>query len=86
MTLDENRNELSFEQLRMDWLNQRVELATTKMVLNLAESELQRYIPLHKEKIISDSTFDLVKAARDGRAEEVREKTKVILEMEIHLH
>ena len=85
VALDQDRNALSYEQLRLDWLSQRVELATAKVNLQFAESEYQRSAKLHGEKILSDSLYELAKDLRDVRREEVTEKAKVVSEMESRL-
>src|SRR5690606_15614234 len=50
VALDEERNDLNNEQVRLDWLSYRVELATAKMDLQYAESEFRRQSVLHKER------------------------------------
>ncbi len=83
--LDQNRNEVNYEQVRLAWLGQRVELATAKVNLEFAESEFRRQSTLHREKIVSDSEFELAKNLRDARQEEVAEKSKVVSAMESRL-
>lgn len=85
VALDEERNDLNNEQVRLDWLGFRVELATAKVYLQFAESEFRRQATLHKEKIVSDTEFELAKNLFDARREEVTEKAKVVVEMEKRL-
>lgn len=83
--LDQERNQVNYEQIHLSWLSQRVELATAKVNLEFAESEFRRQATLHQEKIVSDSEFELAKNLRDARQEEVAEKSKVVSEMETRL-
>jgi multidrug resistance efflux pump len=85
VALDRDRNEVNYEQIRLDWLNQRVELATAKVDLEYAEKEFQRQSELHLEKIVSDSEFELAKDVRDSRREEVAEREKIVSEMQKRL-
>lgn len=85
IALDEGRNKLNYEQLRLDWLLQRAELATAKVNLQFAETEFRRQETLRKEKIISESEFELAQNLRDARQEEVAEKTRVVSEMQKRL-
>lgn len=85
VTLDNERNKLNYEQLRLDWLLQRTELATAKVNLQFAEAEFHRQETLRNEKIVSESEFELAKNLRDARQEEVGERSRVVLEMEKRL-
>ncbi|MFN7139394.1 MAG: HlyD family secretion protein [Limisphaerales bacterium] len=82
MALDQARNDFDYEQLRLDWLNKKIELATAQVHLQFAESELQRMSTLWEDKILSQSSFELAKNTRDVRITEVAEKTQLVLLLE----
>lgn len=82
IVLNQDRNKVNYEQVRLDLLSQRVELATAKVNLQFAENELRRATLLHDEKILSDSLYETAQDFRDVRREEVKEKTKLVAEME----
>jgi multidrug resistance efflux pump len=84
-SLDNERNKLNYEQLRLDWLLQRTELAIAKVNLQFAEAEFHRQETLRNEKIVSESEFELAQNLRDARQEEVGERARVVLEMEKRL-
>jgi multidrug resistance efflux pump len=85
VALDEERNEVNYEQFHMDLLSQRVELATAKINLQFAENEFRRIKTLREENLVSQSEFELAENLRDARREEVGEKSKLISEMESRL-
>jgi multidrug resistance efflux pump len=76
--LDSQRNAISYDQLHLNWMRQRVELATCRVNLQFACSDLQRQEMLFKNKLISDSEFDAAKAKRDSLQAEVTEQEQLI--------
>lgn len=81
--LDNNqRNAINYEQLRLDLMRQKVELASDRVDLQLAEAELARIEKLHEEKLVSDSEYDVAKSQRDGRVGQVTEQNRLITEIE----
>jgi len=86
VTLDDDRNKLNYEQLRLAWLGQRVELATARVNLQFAESELVRQATLHAEKIVPESEYELARNLRDARREEVVERSKLVTETDARLN
>jgi multidrug resistance efflux pump len=82
MAVDEERNELNYEQLRLDSLARRAELAIARANLQQAELELQRVTQLHKEKVASDFEFDVATRDRARLVSEVSEKEKLLTHVE----
>ncbi len=82
MTQDQKRNQQNHEQMRFDWLDQRVELAVSRANLQFAESELARVEQLHRDQINSDAEYELALDRRDALQVEVEERTRVTDEME----
>ncbi len=80
--LDKQRNAFDFQRLRLDLMRQRVDLATARVNLQLAEKEEKRTAALFREHLVSDSEYDQVKKTRDALAAEVRERDKLVIEME----
>lgn len=82
MALDEQRNELNYEQFRLDYLARRAELAVARASLKQAESEMQRVTQLHKDKIASDLEMDVAARDQEKLRSEVAEKTKLVTQVE----
>jgi len=95
MVQDQQRNDLNYQQARMDLLSQRIELATAKIRLQQAESEFERVTILFKEKIAPagggsgrDSAvgsivgYEVALRDRDALRIEVEQKAKLIADME----
>jgi multidrug resistance efflux pump len=80
--MGQQRYALNYDHLRLDWMDQRVQLATAKVKLELAEIELRRDEELLKEKIISQQVLDAARTARDTLQTEVTERTALVTELE----
>lgn len=78
----ERRFAVDYAQLRLDWMRQRADLATAKVSLQLAEVELRRNEQLLKDKLVSESIFDLAKATRDALQKQVDELDRLVTEGE----
>jgi multidrug resistance efflux pump len=76
--LSQQRNAIDYNQLRLDWMRQRTQLATARVNLQLAEGEYRRMDELFKEQIVSARVFDQAKAGRDRLRQEVDELTAVV--------
>lgn len=72
---------INYDQLRLGWLKQQVELASSRVNLQWAASEFQRYEKLFKDKLISDSEFDTALAKRNALQAEVDEQTRLVAEL-----
>src|ERR1700744_2394036 len=75
--LTEERNETAYEQLRVNWLVQKVDLATTRVNLELANDELQREESLYKQKLVSEAVYDDALKAQQALAAEVMERSNL---------
>jgi multidrug resistance efflux pump len=72
------RSAINFDQMEMDLLKEKVNLATEKVNLQLAENEFHRVSKLFEEKIVADSQYDAAKLARDARAAQVAELNRLV--------
>ena len=90
MMQDQQRNDLSYQQTRMDLLVQRIELATAKIRLQQAESEFERVTILFRDKIAPEGVgprdgvlgYEVALRDRDALKIEVEQKTRLISDME----
>src|SRR5437773_1166953 len=83
--LGQQRLELNYDRARLDWMQQRVDLATTKVKLQLAENELRRTEELFKEHIVSEKVMQQVGSNKDKLQTEVEERTKLVEEHQKNL-
>lgn len=81
--LTQQRNQTDYEQLRMDLLLQRVDLATTRVNYELAQSELVRTQELHNMKLVSDDLYDIAAKTAEALAVEVSERSNLVVEAEL---
>lgn len=75
-------NAMNFERIRVDVLKTKSELAIARVKLELAEKDVARNAPLHKEKLVSEDIYELSLNIRDVYQVEVAEKAKAIAEIE----
>ncbi len=73
---------INYDQLRLGWLRQQVELASSKVHLQFASSELLRCEKLFRDKLISDSEYDAAKARKNALQAEVNEQTRLVAELQ----
>lgn len=76
------RMALDFEQLQLDWLSKRVELAAFRSQLHQAEITLTRTAALHRNKLVTDDEYDLAKNARDALAAQVTAQADLVSRIE----
>jgi multidrug resistance efflux pump len=81
----QQRNAVDYIQARLDWMRQRVTLASTRVNLQYASAELRRTEDLFKEKIVSQSELDLARTTQEGLQREVEELTRLVVEGEQNL-
>jgi HlyD family secretion protein len=81
MTQDQQRNQQNYQQMRFDWLDQRVDLAVARANLQFAESELGRVERLRDEQINSEAEYELARDRRDALKVEVAERDRLVTEM-----
>jgi multidrug resistance efflux pump len=74
----QQRNETDYEQLRVNWMRQRVDLASTRVNLELARNELGRDEQLYKQKLISDETYDISLKTEQALDAEVLERSNLV--------
>jgi len=78
----QQRNAVNFAQLRLNWMRQRAELATSRVNLQLAEAEYHRAQELFKNKIASESDLDTAKAGYEVLQKQIEELGKLVVEGE----
>ncbi|HEV2392944.1 MAG TPA: HlyD family efflux transporter periplasmic adaptor subunit [Verrucomicrobiae bacterium] len=80
--ITQQRNAMDYDQLRLDWMRQRAQLATARVNLQLAQTEFHRMSELFKDQIVSQRVYDQAKAAQDRSQSEVDELAKLVAEGE----
>jgi len=80
--LAEAKNQIDYQQLRMDWLLQRAELATARVNYELAKSDLVRTQELHEARLVPDSVYDIAVTAERALATEVMERSNLVTDAE----
>jgi multidrug resistance efflux pump len=83
--LGQQRLAVNFNHLRLDWMDQRVQLATARVRLQLAETELRRAQDLFGDKVVSQQVLDTARSAQESLEAEVRERAALVTEQEQHL-
>lgn len=78
----QQHNAMNYDQLRLDWMKQRTQLAAARVNLELAGTEFHRTEELFKDKIVSERVFDQAKAGRDRLQDEVENLNKLVEEGE----
>jgi multidrug resistance efflux pump len=74
----QQRIQTSFDQLRENWMRQRVDLATARVNLELARDQLQRDDELLKQKLISESDYEIASKAAQALDAEVFERSNLV--------
>jgi multidrug resistance efflux pump len=77
-----DQNALNFEQVRVDWLRLKQELAMAKVNLERSEGILRRNETLLKERLVSQDAYELSLRDRDFYGAEVHELSSSIKEIE----
>jgi len=83
--LDEQRASMDYDRLRLDWMEQRVQLATVRTKLQLAESELRRTEELHRDKVVSEKLYEEARISKERLEAEVQERSRLVEEQEKNL-
>lgn len=73
---------LTIEQLRLDWMNKRVQLVALQGQLQQAEATLARSTALHRTKLITDEEFEQARTARDSLVAQIKAQTELIQQLE----
>jgi multidrug resistance efflux pump len=80
--LSEQQNATSYERLRLEWLLQKVSLATARVDLARAESEFKRDEELWKAKLISADIYEIALRNRERLQIGIEERTKLITDLD----
>jgi multidrug resistance efflux pump len=83
--LGQQRYALNYDHLRLDWMDQRVQLASARVKLELADTELRRAQELFGDKVIAQQILDRNQTAKDSLDVEVKERTALVGELENRL-
>jgi len=78
----QQHNAMDYDQLRLDWMKERTQLAAARVNYELAGTEFRRTEELFKDKIVAERVYDQAKAARDRLKNEVEELTRIVDEGE----
>jgi multidrug resistance efflux pump len=85
LTQDQQRILQDYEQLRLNSFGERVALATAKVDLEFARSELARISKLHADRLVSEGEFDRAQAIATSRQAEVEERARLVEEIDAGL-
>lgn len=80
--LSHERNILDLEELRLDGMTKRVDLASKRVRLQRAESEYHRVSQLFAEGLVSADAYEAAAAERDTLRTEVEELAKLVEDVE----
>jgi multidrug resistance efflux pump len=80
--LTQQRNATDYERLRLEWLLQKVSVATARVNLARAENELKRNEDLFKSKLISEELYDLSLKNKEALQTEVDERSRLIADLD----
>ncbi|HMJ88233.1 MAG TPA: hypothetical protein VK530_00370 [Candidatus Acidoferrum sp.] len=75
-------NAMNFEQIKVDLLNTKAELAIARVNHKRLENQVRRQEPLFKEKLVSEDLYDLAVQTRDMFAAEVMERSNAVAQIE----
>ena len=75
---DSHRNELNYEQLQLNWLARRAELAIARANLQAADTEFQFSEGLFQAQLLSREARDVARSAQERARVEVGEKEKLV--------
>lgn len=73
---------LTIEQLRLDWMNKRVQLVALQGQLQQAEATLARSTALHRTKLITDEEFEQARTTRDALVAQIKAQQELIHRLE----
>jgi multidrug resistance efflux pump len=79
------RSAVNYDQLRLDWMKERAQLASSRVSLEQAESEFARMEELFKDKIVAERVYDRAKGNRDRLKTEVQQLERLVAEGEANL-
>ena len=76
------RTALNYNQLRLDWLNERTSVAALNIELQNSEKEFKRIESLFKENLVSETVYNKAKTDRDSYAVQVQQKSELVASIE----
>ena len=76
------RTALNYNQLRLDWLNERTSVAALNIELQNSEKEFERIESLFKENLVSETVYNKAKTDRDSYAVQVQQKSELVASIE----
>jgi len=92
--INQHRDAVNYQQLRLSWMIQRVDLASARVRLQFAENELARVSRLYDEKVVplgipqagrNEFGYEVALRDRDALRIEVDERTRINTELEAKL-
>jgi multidrug resistance efflux pump len=81
----QQHNAMDYDQLRLDWMKERAQLASARVNLELAETEFHRMEELFKDQIIAQRVYDQAKATRNRLQNEVENLATLVDEVESNI-
>lgn len=82
---DTQRNDFDHAQLRLDWMQQKVDLATARANLHQASNEVQRLTSLHRDDVVSTSELEQAEARAKALEGQVNEREALVQDVEEEL-
>ena len=82
----QERISLDRERLQLEWMKQRVELASLQAKLPQAEADLARCTALHQQKLVSDQSLEQTRAIRDALSGQMLEQTRLVAALDPARH
>ena len=73
---------LTIEQLRLDWMNKRVQLVALQGQLQQAEATLARVATLHRNKLATDEQYEEARNTRDALVAQAKAQAELIARLE----
>jgi HlyD family secretion protein len=83
--LGAQRFSLNYDRLHLDCMDQRVLLATAKVRLQFAQTELHRFEDLFRDKIVAEKMVDQARTNQKRLETEVAERTRIVADLEKNL-
>ncbi len=80
--LPQQRVALDYERLQLDWMRERVALASLRAQLQLAEADLGRVTQLRQTNVVTVERFETATTLRDGLAAQIEAQTKLVAEID----
>lgn len=75
-------NAMSFERVRIEFLNTKAELAIARVKLEQAERDVTRNTPLYREKLVAADIYEMSVSLRDALKAEVAERDRAATQIE----